>query len=177
MAFQELFDRLGCIDREAASLLEDAGYDSEEGLSGSVHALGDALEDAFLREQAEDLLEPFEILHEELRYLMRPVHGVYTLEQFPNGRYGYYDEDGKEHCFTCGDGFEAKICNKYGRGGPGTGYGWSMTGLVTSCAALAMSHYADSKSGRGGDRHDDGPETADRPFPLQRDRPSRNRGQ
>lgn len=115
MTFQELFDRLGRIDREAASLLEEAGYYSEEGLGGSVHALGDALEDAFLREQAEDLLEPFEILHEELRYLMRPVHGAYTLEQFPNGRYGYYDEDGKEHCFTCGDSFEAKICNKYGR--------------------------------------------------------------
>lgn len=62
-------------------------------------------------------------------------------------------------------------------GGSGTEYEWSMTGLIISCAALAMFHYADSKSGRGGDWHDDGPETADCPFSLQRDRPSRNRSQ
>lgn len=115
MTFQELFDRLGRIDQEAVSLLEEAGYYSEEGLSESVHALEDALEDAFFRKQAEELLGAYETLHEELRYLMRPAHGEYTLEQFPNGRYGYYDADGREHSFSCGDSFEAKICNKYGR--------------------------------------------------------------
>lgn len=115
MTFQDLFERLSRIDQDAASLLEDAGFYSEDGLGGSVCPLPDALEDAFLREQAEELLEPFEVLHEELRYLRKPTHGEYTLEQFPDGRYGYHDAEGKEHRFSCGDSLEAKICNRYGR--------------------------------------------------------------
>lgn len=75
MTFEELFGRLCHIDQEAVSLLEDTGFYSEDGLDGSVRPLPDILEDAFLREQAEELLETFEGFHEELSYLRRPARG------------------------------------------------------------------------------------------------------
>lgn len=115
MTFQELFERLCHIDQEAAALLEDTGFHSEDGLDGSVRPLPDILEDAFLREQAEELLETFEGFHEELSYLRKPAGEEYTLERFPNGRYGYRDRNGKEHPFSCGSSLEAKICDRHGR--------------------------------------------------------------
>lgn len=115
MTFQELFERLCHIDREAVSLLEDTGFYSEDGLDGSVRPLPDILEDSFLREQTRGLLENLEGFHEELSYLRKPARGEYTLERFPDGRYGYRDKAEKERRFSCGDSLEAKICDRYGR--------------------------------------------------------------
>lgn len=115
MTFQELFERLCHIDREAVSLLEDTGFYSEDGLDGAVRPLPDILEDAFLREQAKELLETFEGFHEEFSYLKKPTRGEYSLERFPSGHYGYHDREGKAHCFSCGSSLEAKICDRYGR--------------------------------------------------------------
>ncbi len=89
MTFQELFERLCHIDREAVSLLEDTGFSSEDGLDGSVRPLPDILEDTFLREQTKELLETFEGFHEELSHLKKPTQGEYSLERFPSGHYGF----------------------------------------------------------------------------------------
>lgn len=109
MTLFDVFERLQTLDQAASSLLRDTRFQSDEGLGVPVCPLPEEAEDAFLREQAEELLESLEGIHAVLCYLKRPLHGEYTLEQFPNGRYGYFDKDGDEHIFTCGKALEAKI--------------------------------------------------------------------
>jgi hypothetical protein len=109
MTLYDVFQRLLTLDQAASSLLRDTGFQSEECLGDSVCPLPDEAEDEFLRGQAEELLESLEWIHSVLCYLKLPHHGEYTLEQFPSGRYGYFDKDGDEHIFTCGRLLEAKI--------------------------------------------------------------------
>ena len=115
MTIQELFQRLFRIGQDASTLLEDAGFYSEDGLCGSVRPLPDIPEDVFLREAAQELLGSLEAFHQGLSYLKEPTHGEYTLERFPNGRYGYHDREGKGHPFSCGSRLEAKLRDRYGR--------------------------------------------------------------
>ena len=75
MTIQELFQRLFRIGQDASTLLEDAGFYSEDGLCGSVRPLPDIPEDVFLREAAQELLGSLEAFHHGLRYLKEPTHG------------------------------------------------------------------------------------------------------
>lgn len=115
MTINHVFERLHAIDLAAAALLRDTGFHPDDGLGKAVLPLQDACEDAFLRDMAQGLLEPFELLHEELCYLETPAHGEHTLSRFPNGLYGYRDGDGKEHIFPSGKTLEAKIHDRSGR--------------------------------------------------------------
>ena len=115
MTLHDIFQSLRDIDHEAQTLLSDAGFTSADGIADSVCLNPDNPDDLFLLDTAVDLMEPFEVLHKELRYLRKPHHGEYTIERFPNGRYGYYDENGYDHVFSCGKSLEAKVSDNYGR--------------------------------------------------------------
>ena len=115
MTFIVVFGRLDAIDREAVSLLEAAGFHSDEGPGETVRPLRDPAEDIFLREFTENLLESLELLHEELTCLGSPVSREYRLELFPDGRYGFFDRDGTARRLSCGKVIEAKILDRYGR--------------------------------------------------------------
>lgn len=115
MNLNDIFERLYAIDRAAQALLSETGFTCDDGSLSQVCLKPEDPDDLFLLDRAQDLLEPFEALHEELLYLRTPVHGEYTLQLFPDGRYGYSDEDGRDHIFTCGTTFEAKIHDNYGR--------------------------------------------------------------
>ena len=115
MTLNDIFERLYAIDRAAQALLSETGFTRDDGPFSQVCPKPDDPDALFLMDQVQDLLEPFEVLHEELRYLRAPVHGEFTLQLFPNERYGYYDEDGRDHIFTCGKTLEAKIHDNYGR--------------------------------------------------------------
>lgn len=95
MTFKDVFGRLDAIDREAVSLLEAAGFHSDEGPGETVRPLRDPAEDIFLREFTENLLESLELLHEELTCLGSPVSREYRLELFPDGRYGFLTGTGQ----------------------------------------------------------------------------------
>ena len=103
MTFKDVFGRLDAIDREAVSLLEAAGFHSDEGPGETVRPLRDPAEDIFLREFTENLLESLELSRE------------YRLELFPDGRYGFFDRDGTARRLSCGKVIEAKILDRYGR--------------------------------------------------------------
>lgn len=115
MNLNDIFKRLYDIDRAAQALLTETGFACDDGSPAQVCPKPDDPDGLFLWDKAQDLLELFGTLHEELLYLRNPAHGEYTLQLFPNGRYGYCDEDGREHFFTCGDTLEAKIHDRYGR--------------------------------------------------------------
>lgn len=115
MTINHIFERLFGIDRDAQALIEQAGFTSEHGLGIQVRHDPNDPDERFLRDNAEDLLLPLAELHEELCYLRTPAHGEHTLQLFPNGRYGYYDEEGRDHILTCGRTLEAKIHDNYGR--------------------------------------------------------------
>lgn len=115
MTFDDVFEQLAAIDRQAVSLLEAAGFHSDEGLGGAVRPLRDSAQDIFLRDLTENMLDSLQLLHEELSYLKSPVCGEYRLEPFPDGRYGFFDKEGRRHLFSCGKTIEAKIKDRYGR--------------------------------------------------------------
>ena len=115
MTLNHIFERLCNIDRDAQTLPSLTGFTSEDGLSLQVCPDPDDPDNLFLHDKAENLLQAFTELHEELLYLAVPTHGENTLQLFPDGRYGYYDERGQEHIFTCGKTLEAKIQDNYGR--------------------------------------------------------------
>ena len=115
MTFDDVFEQLAAIDRQAVSLLEAAGFHSDEGLGGAVRPLRDSAQDIFLRDLTENMLDSLQLLHEELSYLKSPVCGEYRLEPFPDGRYGFFDKEGRRHLFSCGKAIEAKIKDRYGR--------------------------------------------------------------
>lgn len=115
MTLNDVFQRLSSIDKQAASLLHDTGFFSGDGLDTSVPPLTDGAEDAFLRNIAEGLMDALLGLHETLGYLKKPFRGEYILGAFPNDRYGYWDEDGQPHVFSCGMALEAKICDCFGQ--------------------------------------------------------------
>ncbi len=113
MTIQNVFERLEHIDREAARLSREAGFSQDECLGEEVCHLPDICEDAFLRDNAEEILQALGQIHLILRYLKTPLHGEHTLRRLPNGRFGYCD--GKEtRVFTSGDSLEAKICDTCG---------------------------------------------------------------
>lgn len=114
MTLFDVFERLRTLDQAASSLLRDTGFQADEGLGAPICPLPDEAEDAFLREQAFQLLNSLLWIHSVLRYLERPLHGEYTLRQFPGGRYGYIDNDGDSHTFTCGHPLEAKLYESCG---------------------------------------------------------------
>lgn len=109
MTLFDVFERLRTIDQAASSLIRDTGFQSGEGLGAAVCPLPDEAEDAFLREQVQELLDSLLCIHSVLCYLERPPYGEYTLQQFPGGRYGYLDNDGDKHTFTSGNPLEAKL--------------------------------------------------------------------
>jgi len=115
MTLNDIFTRLESIDLEAQSLISDAGFSSDTGLGLSVCQNPEDPNDAYLQDEAEQLLEPFEVLHEELRYLRHPFRGEYILECLPDGRPGFYDEEGYRYSLHCGQGLEAKIRDRRGR--------------------------------------------------------------
>lgn len=115
MTLNDIFFRLCDIDRKAQALIADAGFDSEDGLGCKVCPHPADPEQRFLKETLENLLLPFEDLHEGLNYLRTPTHGEYRLERLPNGRYGYSDGHGIRHMFPCGSPIEAKIADAHGQ--------------------------------------------------------------
>ena len=115
MTLNDIFESLYAIDRAAQALLSEIGFTCDDTSLSQVCPKPEDPDDMFLRDRAQDLLEPFETLHEELLYLRTPAHGEYTLQLFPDGRYGYCDDDGRVHIFTCGTTLEAKIPDNYGR--------------------------------------------------------------
>lgn len=115
MTLNDIFEHLCAIDCAAQALLGETGFTSDDGLGSKVRLKPDDPDDRFLRNKAEELLDSFQTLHEELQYLSTPSHGEHTLQLLPNGRYGYYDRDGEVRIFTCGKTFEAKIRDNYGR--------------------------------------------------------------
>lgn len=115
MTLNHIFEHLCGIDRDAQTLLSLTGFTSEDGLALQVCPDPNDPDNLFLHDKAEELLHAFSKLHEELQYLKIPTHGEYLLQPFPDGRYGYYDERGRDHIFTCGATLEAKIRDNYGR--------------------------------------------------------------
>lgn len=115
MTFRDVFEQLAAIDRQAVSLLEAAGFHSDEGLGGTVRPLRDPAQDLFIRDLTENMLDSLHLLHEEFSYFSSPVSGEYRLEPFPDGRYGFFDKEGRKHLFSCGKTIEAKIKDHYGR--------------------------------------------------------------
>lgn len=115
MNLNDIFERLYDIDRAAQALLAETGFACDGCSIAQVCPKPDDPDDLFLWDRVQELLEPFGDLHEKLLYLRTPAHGEYTLQLFPNGRYGYFGEDGRDHFFTCGDTLEAKIQDSYGR--------------------------------------------------------------
>ena len=115
MTLNDILFQLCDIDRRVRILISDAGFTPDDGLSDSLCPHPDDPEDRFLKKILEDLLLPFEDLHEELSYLRAPTHGEYRLELLPNGRYGYFDEHGFCRAFTCGSPIEARIPDDQGR--------------------------------------------------------------
>lgn len=115
MTLDHIFKCLCGIDRNAQLLLSQTGFTSDGGLGPQVCPIPDDPDNRFLRDRAESLLLLFEELHEELQYLAAPIHGEHTLQLFPNGRYGYCDENGRDHILTCGKTLEAKLHDNYGR--------------------------------------------------------------
>ena len=115
MTLNDIFRRLESIDLEAQSLISDAGFSSDDGLGLSVCLDPDDPNDVYMQDEAEQLLEPFEVLHEELRYLRHPFRGEYCLEHLPDGWPGFYDEEGYRYSFHCGQKLEAKIRDRFGR--------------------------------------------------------------
>ncbi len=115
MTLNDVFLRLSSIDEQATSLLRDTGHFSGDGLDTSVPLLADGAEDAFLRNIAEGLMDALLGLHETLAYLKKTLRGEYILGVFPSDRYGYWDEDGQPHVFSCGMALEARICDPFGQ--------------------------------------------------------------
>lgn len=115
MTLNHIFECLCGIDRDAQALLIQAGFNSGDGSGLQVRPVPDGPDERFLLDQAESLLQLFADLHGEIQYLKLPAHGEYTLQLFPNGRYGYYDKNGREHTLTCGRTLEAKIPDDDGR--------------------------------------------------------------
>lgn len=115
MTLINIFERLCSIDQEGQALLFASGFDRMDGFGPQVASGQNDPDTLFLKDRLYDLLKPFETLHEELQYLKSPCHGEFPLKQLPNGRYGYFDENGACHVFPCGVSLEAKIPDKYGR--------------------------------------------------------------
>lgn len=114
MTLNDIFLRLCDIDRRTCRLLDDAGFNCEDGLCDSVCRDPSDPEERFRKDILESLLLPFGTMHEELSYLRSPVSGEYRLERFPDGRYGYSDGQGIRHMFTCGSPIEARILDDQG---------------------------------------------------------------
>lgn len=115
MTPNEFFSRLCVLDRKAQALIAEAGLDCKDGPGCKVCPDPGSPEDRFFLEALSNLMAPLEDLHEALEYLKAPTHGEYQLERFPNGRYGYFDDHGIRHIFTCGSSIEAKITDAHGR--------------------------------------------------------------
>ena len=115
MTLNDIFSRLCDIDRRAQALISETGFDDEYSLGGQVRLNPNDPDDNLLRNAVENMLIPFEDMHEDLLYLKKPTHGEYQLQRLSNGRYGYIDVSGNEKTFSCGSTFEAKIPDENGR--------------------------------------------------------------
>ncbi len=114
MTLDDVFSRLWDIDHAAQKLLRDAGFSYDTGFAENVCLPSDDPDCRFRKESAELLLEPLEEMHEQLSYLKAPASREYVLQRFPGGRYGYLDEKGYRHPFTCGHMLEAMVDDGYG---------------------------------------------------------------
>lgn len=114
MTLEDVFSRLHGIDQAAQALIRDAGFSFDTGLVEGVSLVPDDPDTRFLKESIELLLDPLEEMHCLLAYLAAPVSPEHILLQFPNGRYGYRDEKGSCHEFTCGQSLEAKVKDSFG---------------------------------------------------------------
>lgn len=61
MTFYDVLEQLSVIVQAASSLLQETGFDSDDGPGDCVCPLADAAQDAFLRDRAEQLLESLEM--------------------------------------------------------------------------------------------------------------------
>ena len=112
MTATEFFQRLCTIDREAQSLVSEAGYSFDYGFDVLPRHDPD---ERFILDVLTAPLESLSPLHEELLYLMKPISGEYTLERLPDGRFGYHSfPDGFLHRLVIGDTFEAKVPDCFG---------------------------------------------------------------
>lgn len=109
MNLSVIFKHLKAIDHSAQLLLSEAKYSPGWWPQGEVCPIPHNPENALLRDSASKLMASLYEMHELLSYLDIPTHGVYSLKEMPGGRYGYHDNDGNPHVFTCGARFEALV--------------------------------------------------------------------
>jgi len=106
MTPHDVLQRLDDIDHQAQRLLRETGYDDYGDPDRRLFPMPSDPDGRYLWNAAVDLLGPFPELHEELRYLKKPLHGVHLLKRLPGGRYGYHDKNGWTHSFSCGSFLE-----------------------------------------------------------------------
>ena len=114
MTLTTILTRLRGIDREMQELINETGFDPDDGLDGQVCPETTDPEELFLQEYIENILDAFTELHDDISYLGNPTHGEFVLTLFPDGRYGYVDEQGNSNTFHCGKTLEAKVPVPYG---------------------------------------------------------------
>ena len=114
MTLQTILEQLYDLDRKAQTLIIETGFNSNDGFGSQVFLNFSDFKEQYLREFLILSLDQFEQLHKDLFVLNPPVHSEYALKRFPEGRYGYDDEDGFLHVFTCGMPIEAKLADSEG---------------------------------------------------------------
>ena len=75
MTLNDIFRRLESIDLEAQSLISDAGFSSDDGLGLSVCLDPEDPNDAYMQDEAEQLLEPFESFMKN-----SAISGIHSVE-------------------------------------------------------------------------------------------------
>lgn len=98
----EVLQHLMDIDRQGQRLLADSGYGYEDGSGARLVPLSSDPDGNYLWDSVESLMGFLAELHAGIEYLCTPLHGPYTLQLLPDGRYGYRDGDGQPHSFHCG---------------------------------------------------------------------------
>ncbi|MDO4804120.1 MAG: DUF5348 domain-containing protein [Lachnospiraceae bacterium] len=114
MTLQNIFECLQDIDRDAQTLIRNARFSYDAGLSESVCINTDDPEHLYLQEAADCILGNLASIHEDLLYLRRPFRGEYKVIATLDGRIGYSDR-GRLHVFHCGDDLEVKTTDGLGR--------------------------------------------------------------
>lgn len=109
MTLNSILKQLCSIDCKAQKLIKEAGFSQLYGLDDQLRPKSGDLDEAFLADCIEGILDGFSELHDEISYLGKPTHGEFTLIPFPDGRYGYFDDHGNSNTFHCGAPIEAKV--------------------------------------------------------------------
>lgn len=111
----EILQRLMDIDRRGQRLLADSGYGHEDDSWARLFPVPSDPDGHYLWDAVENLMGSLAELHDGIEYLCTPLHGPYTLQRLPDGRYGYRDRDGQPHSFHCGATLEFLYHDSFGK--------------------------------------------------------------